>query len=43
MNMPVLYGTNVPNKRLTNKKKNQNDAARIVKGATKLASIQSIV
>ena len=43
LEIPMLYGTIVPNKRLTSSKKNQNEAARIVTGATKLASIQSLL
>ena len=41
--MPMLYGTIVPNKRLRSQKKIQNEAARIVTGAAKPASIQSLL
>ena len=43
MNMLLLYGIIVPSKRQTIWKKNHNEAARIVTGATKLATIQSLL
>ena len=39
----MLYGTIVPSERQTIYTKIQNEAARIVTGATKLASVQSLL